>query len=507
MTIGGQTFDLFPDVWLDKKKRHQMMTTSCSAIYETLHKMREPLAAWLTRQLSSIDKEYWRKMVLPKLSFQQTRMVESASITDLYHLDIAGLLRVFDKNWYDLEFHAHLPRQLRSYLKELQIIRNRYAHQNEDIPKDEQLRDMDTIYRFLKGIGAPTTLQSDIKAMAGENQTEIGSPDSQPVVHETYPIRNNEIGEFVSGKLVQCKSSPNKRGVILSIDGNDITVFMDGEEMLFFKEQLELVSPKTEPFVPLSMVRNNLTSFLIRHPSIPSLYSLNAARIDVIPYQFKPVLKLIRSDLPRLLIADSVGVGKTIEAGLVLRELQIRNDIQSVLIICPKPLITERKWELEMRRFDEDFEVLDSRRLDYCIKEFDREGEWPKKYEKVILPFSVCDEKMLKKLGHLDRIPQFDLLIIDEAHHIRNPLAIRHKVAKVFCDAASAIVFLTATPLQLGNLDLFVLLNLLRPDLVPDGATFNIMHSPNKFVTNAIRFVRAGKYSSARQEQIQAGRA
>ena len=93
------------------------------------------------------------------------------------------------------------------------------------------------------------------------------------------------------------------------------------------------------------------------------------ARIDFIPYQYRPVLKFIKSDRPRLLIADSVGVGKTIEAGLILRELQARGDIRSVLIICPRPLVAEEKWQREMKRFDEDFTHLDGKTLRYCINE------------------------------------------------------------------------------------------------------------------------------------------
>jgi len=72
-------------------------------------------------------------------------------------------------------------------------------------------------------------------------------------------------------------------------------------------------------------------------------------------------MKLIRSDRPRILIADEVGVGKTIEAGLILRELQARHDISSVLIICPRPLVTENKWRNEMKRFDEDLPTLTAR--------------------------------------------------------------------------------------------------------------------------------------------------
>ena len=77
-----------------------------------------------------------------------------------------------------------------------------------------------------------------------------------------------------------------------------------------------------------------------------------------------------------MLIADGVGVGKTIEASLILRELQARHDIRSVLIICPRPPIIERKWQNEMKRFDERFSHLDGRTLRYCIQEMDLEGVW-----------------------------------------------------------------------------------------------------------------------------------
>lgn len=63
------------------------------------------------------------------------------------------------------------------------------------------------------------------------------------------------------------------------------------------------------------------------------------------------MLKLIQADRPRMLVADEVGVGKTIEAGLILKELQARRELKSVLVICPKPLVAERKWQQEMKHF------------------------------------------------------------------------------------------------------------------------------------------------------------
>lgn len=107
------------------------------------------------------------------------------------------------------------------------------------------------------------------------------------------------------------------------------------------------------------------------------------------------MLKLIRADRPRLLIADEVGVGKTIEAGLIIKELRARIDLSSVLIICPKALVAERKWAVEMKRFDEHFTALDGALLRHYLKETHADGAWPDRCSKAILPFSLFDSDLV----------------------------------------------------------------------------------------------------------------
>jgi ERCC4-related helicase len=227
-----------------------------------------------------------------------------------------------------------------------------------------------------------------------------------------------------------------------------------------------------------------------------NLFSLNAARVDFIPYQFRPVLRFIRADRPRMLIADSVGVGKTIEAGLILRELQARKDVRSILIICPKPLVTEKKWLNEMKRFEENFIHLDGRLLKFCVDETAKDGIWPEIYNKSIVPYSLFDNDLMdgnkKRIGlnKLDPPPHFDLVIVDEAHHIRNSNTYAYQTVKYFCDNAEAAVFLTATPIQLSDNDLYTLLNLLRPDLVIDPESFYHMTEPNPHINAAVSAMR-----------------
>ena len=91
----------------------------------------------------------------------------------------------------------------------------------------------------------------------------------------------------------------------------------------------------------------------------------------------------------------------------------------------------------------------------------------------------------------MNPMPHFDLVIVDEAHHIRNTNTFSYKAVKMFSENAEALVFLTATPVQLEYNDLFVLLNLIRPDLIPDKETFFQIAGPNVFINKASAFIRS----------------
>ncbi|QDV47953.1 RNA polymerase-associated protein RapA [Stieleria neptunia] len=312
---------------------------------------------------------------------------------------------------------------------------------------------------------------------------------------------------FQLGDAVTAKSQPDITGVVMNAMTGaaeaQYVVFMEGAPKTYYESQLQRAvdSKPVSQRIPVERFNAYLSSLQIEHPSASTLYSLHSAKIESIPYQFRPVLKFIRSDRPRLLIADGVGVGKTIEAGLILKEMQSRRDLNSVLIICPKPLIVEKKWQAEMQRFDERFTQLDGKELRHCIDEFAREGEWPSQHSKTILPYSLLDEALLsgtakgQRLGRpgleqLDPPPRFDLVIVDEAHHVRNPSTLKHQAVKYFCDQADAVVFLTATPLEMESGDLYELLHLLRPDLIVDRPSFEHMAAPNAHLNRAIGALR-----------------
>ncbi len=497
-------------------------------MHDLIHTATAELTSALAKHLPALGADWWKENVVNRLSFQQQRAVEERGIARLEQLDLAALLRILDRNWYELSQVLTLPREGRDWIREMQSVRNRWAHLSAaPVAAEDIYRDADTLARVLDMLGAAPDSAAAVEAVRKAALADLAAPSDTasnakvdgadttepavvPDIHgipagapQTAPTR------FKVGDFVELRSDPNTGVPIIDVTASDAEtryrVFQNGRRATYYESQLRPHEPVHEPSrIGADDLRAHLTGMHLLSPSTANLYSLRSGRVDFVPYQYRPVMRLIRADRPRLLIADEVGVGKTIEAGLILKELRARADISSVLVICPKALVTERKWFLEMKRFDEHFETLDGRTLRHCLRETDLEGEWPDHYAKAILPFSLFNAELLfgrngkrtragAGLLALDPPPRFDLVIVDEAHHIRNADTYLHQAVRYFCDNTDAAVFLTATPVQLGNRDLFTLLNVLRPDLVIDRPSFEQMAAPNRFINAAVGHCRTGE--------------
>lgn len=291
------------------------------------------LAVFLENVLPSLSDDWWHKAVINTLSFQQKRRLEQRNITSLGGLDLAGLLRVLDQNWYQISNSLDLTSEARHFVKEMQTVRNHWAHvDTEGFPVDDIYRDLDTLQRFAVVIGGDDKLIQDLRKTKAELlASETQSPSDRSIETPSEPPeRKNDAAEFEPGQIVFAKSNPSSRGAVVAVlpgkPENRFKVFIDGATQTFYASQLQAEDQREEKedALPCDQFHAYLTALQIKYPGLSTLYSLNAARVDFIPYQFRPVLRFIRSDRPRLLIADGVGVGKTIEAGLILRELQAR---------------------------------------------------------------------------------------------------------------------------------------------------------------------------------------
>lgn len=225
-----------------------------------------------------------------------------------------------------------------------------------------------------------------------------------------------------------------------------------------------------------------ITATKMRDPLTDVIYSFQTSRTLFRPYQFKPVLKMLMGNSQRLLIADEVGLGKTIEAGLIWSELEFRTSVESVLIVCPANL--RRKWKNEMyNRFDKKLVDLNSEQLNDWLNLVEKGRSEPIQ--------AIATMEGLRSSPHLPRLdklsPRFDLVIIDEAHYLRNEFTRTHSLGRLLSDLADSMILLSATPLNLGNTDLFNLLNLLDEAQFFDKAIFDKQLQPNIYLNSVAR--------------------
>ena len=181
---------------------------------------------------------------------------------------------------------------------------------------------------------------------------------------------------------------------------------------------------------------------------------MQSSRTDFHAYQFKPVYKFIESLDNRILIADEVGLGKTIEAGLIWLEAQARSRAKRLLIVCPSML--REKWKAELRyRFNTRAEIYNAKGFCELLEEFASEGE-SFQCAAICSLQTIRQDSVITALSGLENTPgRFDLVIVDEAHHMRNRSTKSHGAGRMLSDLTDALVLLTATPIHLGNQDLF----------------------------------------------------
>jgi len=205
------------------------------------------------------------------------------------------------------------------------------------------------------------------------------------------------------------------------------------------------------------------TAALWRSP----VFGLQGPRIDLIPHQLYIASEVASRAAPRVLLADEVGLGKTIEAGIILHRLILTERVQRVLVLLPDALVNQ--WLVEMlRRFNLPFAVFDRERF----VESDAEN-----------PFQ-SEQRVLCSLSFLTDDPEaaraalggeWDLLIVDEAHHLawrEDESSLSYQLVEALAGATSSVLLLTATPEQLGRAGHFGRLRLLDPQRFHDYRAF-----------------------------------
>ena len=183
--------------------------------------------------------------------------------------------------------------------------------------------------------------------------------------------------------------------------------------------------------------------------------------VDPLPHQIDLVHRIISSDHSNWLIGDDVGLGKTIEVGLLLAAMKRQRRASRVLVVCPAGLV--KQWQDEMRhKFNEKFEIYGPNN-DFNINHV---SQWAGR-DKVIVSIDLAKTEHHKR--KLKEAAEWDVIVFDEAHRLskkeHQATTQRYLLAQELQPFTDSLIFLTGTPHQGDTIQFFNLLSLLRPDL------------------------------------------
>jgi len=331
-----------------------------------------------------------------------------------------------------------------------------------------------------------------------------------PASDETriYAVAQAPLTRIALNKGEQLHHQTGWQGEVLDVqEMNGLLFYLvknaQGEEIIVNEKELS-------PIISFSQVKDRLFSaqidrsehFALRYQTLlhqqaqfqSPLRGLRGNRAGLIPHQLHIAQEVGNRINPRVLLADEVGLGKTIEAGMILQNQLFAEKVQRVLIIVPETL--QHQWLVEMlRRFNLHFSLFDEERCEDFA-------------EQAINPFStesliICALDWLK--SHPHRVQQaieaeFDCLIVDEAHHLawsENAPSTAYLLVEQLANAIPSVLLLTATPEQLGLESHFARLRLLDPERFYDYQAFLKEQENYQPVADAVQSLLSEKPLSA----------
>jgi SNF2 family DNA or RNA helicase len=217
------------------------------------------------------------------------------------------------------------------------------------------------------------------------------------------------------------------------------------------------------------------------------------SRLTLMPHQINVTHRLSEEHFPRIILADEVGLGKTIEAGIYIKEMMARDLAERILIIVPASLV--KQWQFEMQnKFNINFTIYDGKK----VKELKNKGSYkhpeilknPFYYDNLIIS-SLQFARNRKYIHLLSSIP-WDIVVFDEAHHLRRYLinamtgnyreTLNFELARNLSVNSESMLLLTATPLQLHSFELFSLIELIHPEVFESFSDFEHFRKNMPFI-------------------------
>jgi ATP-dependent helicase HepA len=272
----------------------------------------------------------------------------------------------------------------------------------------------------------------------------------------------------------------------------------DGSEDEMPETELRALPPKPDL---LSMLKEgrpaDAKNFLLRQRVLKldderkndALGALLASRVMVKPHQVGVVQRVLSSRRPRFILADEVGLGKTIEAGMIFSALKLSGLAKRVLVVAPSHLTVQ--WLVELfHKFNHLFTLMDSERYEASQLEDPNVSPWHR-FDLVVTSLELLQRHENHRTETADDLKPWDLVIFDEAHHLKGEKAF--EAAKGLAKNSWGLLLLTATPMQLDPAEYQSLLTLIDPVTAPTVKEFESRLARQEELSAAVRALLKGK--------------
>ncbi|MFW9875430.1 MAG: SNF2-related protein, partial [Candidatus Thorarchaeota archaeon] len=350
-----------------------------------------------------------------------------------------------------------------------------------DIPTSKTLDDEDT-HVFTK-----------YKVLFKNNITKIIHPID--LIHFIFDV--NERIETKQGiGIINSKEFMLKDGLIsyefLKGNGKKVQIY-ENEIYAKYATPIEALILKQRIDPPRNFLIKYWAHLFYSYYTSYQIKCITNSRLSLMPHQINVTHRLSEEHFPRIILADEVGLGKTIEAGIYIKEMIARNLSERILIIVPASLVQQWKFELE-NKFNINFTIYDGKK----IKELESRSYYknanllqnPFYYDNLI----ICSLQFARNRKYIELLSKisWDIVIFDEAHHLRRYLintttgryreTLNYELARNLSTNCESMLLLSATPLQLHSFELYSLIELIHPELFASFSEFEHFRQNMPFI-------------------------
>ncbi len=350
-----------------------------------------------------------------------------------------------------------------------------------EIPASKSLDDEDTFFI------------TKFKVVFKDNIIKIIHPID--LVHYIFELNERVITKQGNG-IINSKEFLIKDGLVsyeFLLPNGKITQIFEPEIYSKYEKPLEglIKSKRIDP--PQNFLIKYWANLFHSYYTSYQIKCITNSRLSLMPHQINVAHRLSEEHFPRVILADEVGLGKTIEAGIYIKEMMARNLAERILIIVPASLLNQ--WQFEMQnKFNISFTIYDGKK----IKELKKKGSYksanllsnPFYYDNLI----ICSLQFARNRKYIELLSQvsWDIVIFDEAHHLRRYLlntmtgyyreTLNYELARNLIQNAESLLLLTATPLQLHSFELYSLIELIHPEVFENFSDFEHFRKNMPFI-------------------------